>query len=253
MKLCHVLANWKMHKTGAEALDFVRSLKEALSEMSTTRNQSVGLAVPFTMISSCHKEAQQSFSVGAQNMHDAQEGAFTGEISAAMLMDAHADFVILGHSERRHIFGESDEFIESKLKRALSSTSINIVFCVGETLEEKQAGQTKDVLERQLQAIQAVSAKDQYRLMIAYEPVWAVGTGKVASPEDISQAHQTITDILRSDAFTEDAIKILYGGSVTAKNVASIVALDKVSGVLVGGASLDSAGFIDLVKAAFTA
>lgn len=253
MKTCHVLANWKMHKTGAQALDFVNSLKAALKEIPMTQGQSVALAVPFTMISDCSKAAQRAFAVGAQNMHDAQEGAFTGEISALMLVDAHADFVILGHSERRHIFAESDEFIASKLKRALASTKISVVFCVGESAQERSEGRTIEVLDRQLKALELVLEKDRSRIMVAYEPVWAVGTGIVATAGEIDKAHQEIFNKLQSFGFSADVIKILYGGSVKAHNVASIVNLDKVNGVLVGGASLEIESFIDLVKGAFTA
>jgi triosephosphate isomerase len=253
MKTCHVLANWKMHKTGAQAVDFMDSLKEALKEVSISQHQSVALAVPFTMIAACHKAAQKRFSIGAQNMHDAQEGAFTGEISASMLVDAHAEFVILGHSERRHLFNENEAFIAAKLKRALTATKLQIIFCVGETLKEKVAGQTLQVLDRQLEALKGLTAKDHARVMVAYEPVWAVGTGKVASAEDIHKSHEEIFEKLKSFGFDPEEIKILYGGSVKAQNVASIVSLDKVSGVLVGGASLEVEKFADLIKAAFTA
>jgi triosephosphate isomerase len=252
MKTCHVIANWKMHKTSAVAVEFVQKLKKSFDQMAVSSEQTVALAVPFTMIHSCHEAASGAFQVGAQNMHDATEGAFTGEISSLMLVDAKADFVLLGHSERRHIFGENEAFVASKLKKALNSTSLQVVFCVGETLQEREANSLVEVLTRQLDVLKDLSLNDQKRVMIAYEPFWAVGTGKVASLKDIEKAHQAIGDLLKAAGFKEENIKILYGGSVTAENVRSIVAIDLVSGVLVGGASLEVESFSDLLKAAFT-
>lgn len=233
-----VVGNWKMYKTALEAARYIEELLP-LVEGSTAR---VFLAVPYTSISSAAKAAKGSdVSVGAQNMNDAKEGAFTGEIAALMLKEAGADFVLLGHSERRHHFGETDVFIQRKIVRALADDLIPIL-CVGETLAEREAGQTEEVLREQITAgLKGVPAEEIGSLILAYEPVWAIGTGKSASAKIAEEAHGFCRAIL-SDLFGKrkaGTVPILYGGSVSEANIADLITQKDIDGVLVGGSSLD--------------
>jgi triosephosphate isomerase len=242
-----VIGNWKMHKTAREAVDTI----ELLTPLIEGCRPQVMLAVPFTSIASAVDGATMSaILIGAQNMHDAREGAFTGEISALMLKEAGARFVILGHSERRHIFGESDDWIHRKVLRALQD-DLPPVLCVGETEKEKDAGQTDKILERQIvSALHDVPELDAAKVMIAYEPVWAIGTGKTATPPMVQAAHSHCRQIVHKlfgKAFSEK-MNILYGGSVKSANVAEIASQKDIDGVLVGGASLDPVEFAAIIK-----
>jgi triosephosphate isomerase len=240
-----IAGNWKMYKTAQEAKSFISLLSKELPKETRVR---IFLAVPFTAIeSSAHSSS--SIVVGAQNMHDHLEGAFTGEISARMLKSAGAQFVILGHSERRQLFLETNSFIHRKVKRALEEELIPIL-CVGETLEEREGGSTESVLQQQLEeCLQGLQVQDISSLIIAYEPIWAIGTGKTATPEIAQAVHHFIRSWLkkRFDASTAHSLTLLYGGSVKPDNIASLMHQPDIDGALVGGASLDPHSFIQLV------
>ena len=227
-----------MYKTAREAAHYVEELIPLIEGCCA----SVYLAVPFTSIASAAKAAKGTpIVVGAQNMNDAREGAFTGEIAALMLKEAGAEFVLIGHSERRHHFGETNAFIHRKVTRALADDLIPIV-CVGETLEERNQGKTNDVLREQLEsALGAVPKEEASKIILAYEPVWAIGTGKSPSAKNIEEVHLFCKKVL-SDLFGKrkgSAMSVLYGGSVTDKMIPALMEQKNVDGVLVGGSSLD--------------
>lgn len=244
-----IAGNWKMYKTVQEALDFIKTLAPLIQKSQAT----VYLAVSFTAIHPVAKlveELKSPIAIGAQNMNDASEGAFTGEVAARMLKEAGARFVILGHSERRHLFAEASAFINKKVKRALLE-DIQPIVCVGETLQERESGQMEAVLKKQLlESLQEVSTGAFEKIILAYEPVWAIGTGKVASPEDAEQAHQfcreVITETWGAEAGSQTAI--LYGGSVKPENAADLLARPGINGLLVGGASLSPESFAAIVN-----
>lgn len=242
-----VIGNWKMYKTSREAADYVEQLAP-LIEGCTIR---VFLAVPFTSIAVVAIAAKPTvIQIGAQNMNDAREGAFTGEIAALMLKEAGAAFVLLGHSERRRVFGETDEFIHRKVLRALSDDLI-AVLCVGEALPERESGQTEEVLKRQIEtALGGVPKEEAEKLILAYEPVWAIGTGKSATPKLAAKAHRLCREYLAGLFGKRKAgqIPILYGGSVKPGNVEELVSEKDIDGVLVGGASLDSQALADIIN-----
>jgi len=232
-----VIANWKMNKTSKEAVNFCRQLLKVITE-----NDNVMICPPATLIQTIVSELRGKINVGAQNVYCEQSGAFTGEISASMAQDAGANAVIVGHSERRYVFGESNELVARKLK-AVTNCGLMAVLCVGERLEEHS--RLKSVLKKQLKALDGVSLD---KVIIAYEPVWAIGTGKVANIKDINFAHNYIIEHV-SKTYGK-CPKVLYGGSVKPENAREIYALDCVSGVLVGGASLDADKFAELVTLA---
>lgn len=237
-KNLYVVANWKMYKTARESTDYLETLIPKVKGSSVK----IYLAVPFTSIATAaHYAKETNILIGAQNMNDAREGAFTGEIAGLMLKEAGASFVLLGHSERRRVFGETDPFIHQKLLRALQD-DIQPVLCVGETAEERQKGKTEAVLREQLSiALEGVPSEDAKQVMVAYEPVWAIGTGQAATEKHIQEAHVFCRSCLEElfGAKTAQGIPILYGGSVKLENVAAIASTKEVDGVLVGGASLD--------------
>jgi triosephosphate isomerase len=235
-----------MHKTVEEAVSFVQQLLPNLKES----NPKVSLAVPFTMIQALAKEAEGSpLIIGAQNMNDASQGAFTGEIAAKMLLDVGAQFVLLGHSERRHIFQEDNAFINRKLKRAIED-QLHPVLCIGETQKEHESTQTQDVLRQQItECLQDLQAEQLKNLTLAYEPVWAIGTGLSATPEIAQQAHafcrQVLSEIFNADFANQ--IVIQYGGSVTPSNAKELLLQPDVDGLLIGGASLSLESFIKII------
>lgn len=238
----YVVGNWKMYKTSREATDYIEELSSQLEGCKAN----IYLSVPFTSIAAAsHFAKDTSIVVGAQNMHEAREGAFTGEIASGMLKEAGAQFVILGHSERRHIFGETDEMIRQKVLRALSD-DLQPILCVGETLKEREAGVEEEVLRRQICAcLENLSAQGVGNLILAYEPVWAIGTGKVATADIAQKAHAFCRTVL-NEIFGKrkgGSIAILYGGSVNPQNVKDLIDQKDIDGVLVGGASLDPATF----------
>lgn len=246
-------ANWKMYKNKAEAEEMVTNLATSLGG-HCPNERDVVIFAPFTALSATARAmaALHGGQVGAQNLYPAKEGAFTGEISPSMILDCGATWVLTGHSERRHILGESAAFVGQKTAFALEQ-GLNVVLCIGERLEEREAGRLAEVLRAQLkEGLEAVATWnfEPARLAVAYEPVWAIGTGKTAQNADIVQAHALVRDMLK-EILGKKALetRILYGGSVKADNAATIVGLDNVDGVLVGGASLQAASFSAIVSA----
>lgn len=241
-------ANWKMYKAPDQARDFFR---EFLPMVAGQNRDEIVICPPFLAIPAAVEAAKGSnVSIGAQNMHWEKEGAYTGEICASMLLAAGVTHVIIGHSERRQFFGETDDVVNLKLKVALESGLTPIV-CVGEVLEEREAGLTEDVLRRQcLRAFHAISGKKAAKLAVAYEPVWAIGTGKTATPQMAADAHALIRAEAEK-AFGQEfgnQLRILYGGSVKPENVKALMAESEIDGALVGGASLDPKSFAAIVK-----
>jgi triosephosphate isomerase len=245
-----IAGNWKMNAGGPDALVLAAGVAAAAREAGRV---DVLVAPPFTVLREIGRaldEAGSKVWVAAQNMSDEAQGAFTGEISSSMLRDAGATWVILGHSERRALFGETDAVVAKKTLTAMTSGPRPIV-CVGETLAEREAGTTLAVVERQVRAVAAALARQPGFGAVAYEPVWAIGTGKVARPEDAQEVHASIRALLgevSADLATET--RILYGGSVKADNATALLGQADVDGALVGGASLDAAGFGKIIDAA---
>jgi len=243
-----IAGNWKMYKTIAEAVDFIEKIKPVAAQAGYCE---VIVAPPFTALAAAAAAAKGSkVSVAAQNCHWDKEGAHTGDISTGMLRDAGCTHVIIGHSERRHDCGETDEQVNKKVKAALAAGLTPIV-CVGETLAEREKGETEKVLERQFMAgLTGLTAADFSRIIIAYEPVWAIGTGRTAIPEMAAEAHRFLRRLARQQ-FGESAagdIRILYGGSVKPDNVGALMAQEEIDGALVGGASLKVDSFTALVN-----
>ena len=247
MRSRKIIGNWKMYKTIAEAKAFVASL----AFVASNNPVQIGLAVPYTMISAAAEAARGTLiSIGAQNVNWEEEGAFTGEISCRMLKDAGASFTLVGHSERRHIFHESDALVNQKVKRVLHN-QMSCVLCVGETLEERQQGKTQEVLKKQLlQDLQGVSPDQMNLVTLAYEPVWAIGTGETATPEVAQEAHRFCRSLIAQqwgDSIAEHLI-IQYGGSVKPENAAALLDQPDIDGFLVGGASLALDSFIRILQ-----
>jgi len=243
-----IAANWKMYKIPDQARDFFQAFVPLVADH--TRDEIV-VCPPAIDLSAALEAAKGSkVAVGGQNLHWEKEGAYTGEISASMLLAAGCTHVIIGHSERRQYFGETDDTVNLKLKAALEAGLIPIV-CVGEVLEEREANLTEDVLRRQcLRAFHAISAKKAAKMVVAYEPVWAIGTGKTATPQLASEAHSLIRGEA-AKAFGQpfaDAMRILYGGSVKPENAKALMSQEEIDGALVGGASLDPKSFAAIVK-----
>ena len=242
-----IVGNWKMYKTIDQALSFI----DEIATFADSARCQVWLAVPFTAIKSCSDRVKGTkILIGAQNMNDAKEGAFTGEVAASMLRDAGADFVILGHSERRKVFAESDEFINCKVKRAIES-NLKFILCIGETFDEREQGKTEEVLKRQLEkGLASVKAESVANIHISYEPVWAIGTGKAAMSEMVEEAHsfcrKVLTELLGEAAAKK--IPLLYGGSVNPDNANNFLAEPDVDGLLIGSASLQAESFAKIIK-----
>jgi triosephosphate isomerase len=243
----YIAANWKMNKTVAEAAEFIDAL---LPRIAATQHDVV-VCPPFTALHEVvERRRGTAVRVAAQNMHQDESGAFTGEISAPMLVELDVEAVVLGHSERRQFFGETDEALAKKVPAALAA-DLEPILCVGESEEARDGGQTEAVLERQLQAdLAEVSDEDVPKVVIAYEPIWAIGTGKVATPEQAQEACAFIRDVLRARGAAADDVRILYGGSVKPGNAAELLALPDVDGALVGGAALVAEDFAAIVEAA---
>jgi triosephosphate isomerase len=241
-----IAGNWKMFKTAAEAVALVEEIRKGVSGAPSDAL----VAPPYTALGAAVAAAKGSpVAVAAQNMHYEKEGAFTGEVSAPMLVDTGVTHVILGHSERRQYFAETDDGVAKKTGVALAS-GLTPISCVGETLAEREAGRTIEVVGRQLDAIlDAVTADEAKRVVIAYEPVWAIGTGKVATPEQAQEVHAFIRSRIaaKHGQAVADVLRILYGGSVKPDNVKGLMALPDVDGALVGGASLKADSFLKLV------
>ncbi|HNT58289.1 MAG TPA: triose-phosphate isomerase [Syntrophales bacterium] len=241
-------ANWKMNKTVGEAVSFARKLTESIASLS---DREVLLAPPYTALSAVSLACRDSaVSLAGQNMHWEEKGAFTGEISPNMLLDAGCTWVILGHSERRHLFGESDEMVNYKVKAALQH-HLKPLVCIGETLEERERERTFNVVGKQLTGgLNNISPGDIKALTIAYEPVWAIGTGKTATPDEAQEVHRFIRKRLRELYGAEAArsVRILYGGSVKESNIKELMGMPDIQGVLVGGASLDVESFLGIAR-----
>jgi triosephosphate isomerase (TIM) len=242
-------ANWKMYKTPAEARSFVASFLQSPAPGAVE----VALFPAAIDLPATLEAARGSFlKVGAQNMYFADEGAFTGEISAPMLVAAGATHILIGHSERRQFFGETDEWVNKKLLHALKYKLVPVV-CVGEHLDQRNDGQTEAVLRRQTsRALDGIDAAAAAPIVIAYEPVWAIGTGKTATPEIAAEAHAIIRHEVAQllGRATADRMRILYGGSVKPENAAQLCSQPEIDGALVGGASLDPTSFARIVAAA---
>ena len=246
-----VAANWKMNMTQAESARFVQSF---LLEIGDSTDVEVVIVPPFTALAKVMEAlgASQSIKVGAQNMHWEPNGAFTGEISSALLRDLLVRYVVLGHSERRTLFRETDEIVNRKVRAAHEATLRPIV-CVGETLEQRDKGNVEKILSIQLRgSLKDLNEKELQETVIAYEPVWAIGTGRNATPQQAQEAHAFIRQTLReiSDETTADRIRIQYGGSVKPENARGLMTQADIDGALVGGASLDPRSFAQIVKAA---
>ena len=241
-------ANWKMNKTQAEAAQFVSAFKNAAGSFS---GREVVICPPFTALEAVRQAMQgSSLQLGAQNLYEQPSGAFTGEISAPMLAASGCSFVILGHSERRQYFGETDEWINKKVRAALAP-KLAPILCVGEVLAEREAGKTIEVVGRQLRgALKGFAAEELAHLVIAYEPVWAIGTGKTATPAQAQEVHAFIRKTLLElfGAPRSAATRILYGGSVKPDNIDDLMSQPDLDGGLVGGASLDAASFARIVN-----
>jgi triosephosphate isomerase (TIM) len=247
MRIPFITANWKMHKTVHESVVFVKEFRSMVKDIVDVE---IVVAPPYTALHAVAEAARVSVvGVGAQNLHWEREGAFTGEISAAMLREAGAEYVIIGHSERRRLFHETDETVNRKLLAALDAKLTSIV-CIGETLEERESDQTMAVLDRQIrQGLDGLNGEQVAGLVVAYEPVWAIGTGRNATPEQAAEAHAHIRSRIRQ-GFGGDAAEqchVIYGGSVKPDNIHELMLSPDVDGALVGGASLDVRGFFDIV------
>lgn len=240
-----IVANWKMHKTVREALSFI---DEFIPLIDKTREREIGIAPTFICLESVEKALRNSnIKLCAQNVFYENKGAYTGEVSPAMLKDIGVEYVIVGHSERRKYFYETDEIVNKKI-RACITESLKVIFCIGETLEERQTNATMRILNTQLrEGLKNIASPEA--ITVAYEPVWAIGTGIVANEEQIKEAHLFIREQLREIyGETANEVRLLYGGSVTPENIKSIMAIENVDGVLVGGASLDPIKFAKIVK-----
>ncbi|HET7754835.1 MAG TPA: triose-phosphate isomerase [Anaeromyxobacteraceae bacterium] len=244
-----VCGNWKMHKTTAEARDLVRALAPLVADGGGVQ---VAVAPPFTALAAVAEALRgTSIELAAQDVHWEKQGAFTGEVSAPMLADLGVKHGIVGHSERRQLFGETDESVAKKL-RALLEVGILPIVCVGETLYERDEGKTIDVVERQIKgALTGLSEAELARLTVAYEPVWAIGTGKTATTAQAQEVHAAIRGMLRDlGPGAAERVRIQYGGSVKPDNAADLMSQPDVDGALVGGASLKAEDFSRIVKGA---
>ena len=245
-----VAGNWKMYKTPTQATELVRELKEKAKDLNGVR---VVVCPPFSSICSVKKElGQGQIAIGAQNCHWDDEGAYTGEVSAKMLADSGCEYVIIGHSERRHLFRETDEIINMKLKQAFKE-GLTPILCVGETWQEREAGNTERVLEEQIEkGLNGIQQEQISKTVVAYEPVWAIGSGKNATSEQARQAHQFIRKLINElyGAETAEQMLVIYGGSVNPENAKDLLQAEDVDGALVGGASLKCEQFLRIISAA---
>ena len=243
-----IAGNWKMYKTNAEAVETAGRLVELVAD---TADVDIMIAPVFTALDPVSKVVKGSrVGLGAQNLYWEKEGAYTGEISADMLVAAGCQFVIIGHSERRQYFGETDETVNKKISAAITANLIP-VFCIGETEAERESGNTFSVLDKQVKdGLKGKVVEDLGSLVIAYEPVWAIGTGKTATSDQAQETHKYIRSLIDGIFGTDLAgsVRILYGGSVKPANVAELMAMPDIDGALVGGASLDAESFSQIVK-----
>jgi len=246
-----VAGNWKMNKTYQESKALIKEIKKSIKDLKL-ENTRVVIAPTFVNLQKASKKTKDtSIEVAAQNMHQAENGAFTGEISAKMLKSIYVDMVILGHSERRQYFGETDELLAQKVDAALKN-DLEIIFCFGEVLEDRKSGNHFKVVEEQIKkALFHLSSDDWKHIILAYEPVWAIGTGETASPEQAQEMHAFIRELVAERYISDVAeeVSILYGGSVKPSNAKEIFSQEDVDGGLIGGAALDAENFTALIKA----
>ncbi len=243
-----IAGNWKMNKTIPDAVDLVKALREESTELEEAE---LVVIPPFTALSEVKKEIEgSSIRLGAQNMFWEDEGAYTGEVSPGMLKDAGCQYVVIGHSERRQYFGETDETVNKKIKAALAHELLPIM-CIGESIEEREKGETINKVETQItEGLKGFSEEEFSRIIIAYEPIWAIGTGLTATPEQAEEVHRFIREKLIERYGNEKASYaiILYGGSVKPDNTFSLLTEKDINGALVGGASLEADSFIQIAK-----
>ena len=243
-----MIANWKMNKTRDEALSFIYAVNEVLPS-----SEKVGTVVcaPAIVLRDLVKRQGDNLRIGAENMHYEESGAFTGEISPSMLTTTGVEYVIIGHSERRQYFNETDETVNKKLHAAMKH-GLKPILCIGETLEQRESGVTHDILKGQLTAdLAGLTAENMENVIIAYEPIWAIGTGKTASPEDANEACGFVRNVVKElfNAAVAEETVVLYGGSMKPANVDALLAQSDIDGGLVGGASLEAESFLKLVNA----
>jgi triosephosphate isomerase len=244
-----IAGNWKMYKTKDDALAFIYAVNLEVPDKDLVESV---ICAPSIFLRDLVKREGENIRIGAQNMHYANEGAYTGETSAAMLKSYGVDYCIIGHSERRAYFNETDETVNLKLIAAVNA-DITPIVCVGESLEIREAGTTNQVVKKQVEkAYLNVNAEEALKTVVAYEPIWAIGTGRTATPEQANETIMAIRNVLAGLYSKEvaDKIRILYGGSVNVKNVDSLLSMSDIDGALVGGASLDPQSYLTLVKAA---
>jgi triosephosphate isomerase len=245
-RLPFIAGNWKMNKTVEEAFDLVRQLKVSLSNIEEVE---VAVAPPFTALYAVSQELKgSSIRLAAQNLFYEEKGAFTGEVSPLMLKEIGCQYVIIGHSERRQFFGETDETVNRRIKAA---QGLKPIFCIGETLKEREEGKTFSVIERQVEGgLRDIGEEEVKNIVIAYEPIWAIGTGKTATPQQAEEVHRFIRERLEKFYSREIAekIRIQYGGSVTPENIKGLMNQENIDGALVGGASLKPETFSKIVR-----
>ena len=248
MRTPFIAGNWKMFKTVADTVKYVKEFRGLVKDIADVE---IVLAPPATALHAAAEAARNSnVAIAGQDLHWEREGAFTGALSAGMIREAGAEYVIIGHSERRTLFGETDATVNRKIAAAFAGGLVPIV-CIGETLDQRDRQETFDVLDRQIkQGLDGVSGEQLGQLVIAYEPVWAIGTGRNATPEQAGEAHAHIRSRLRQwfGAEAADLCHVIYGGSVKPENIRDLIALPDVDGALVGGASLSVQGFFDIVS-----
>jgi triosephosphate isomerase len=248
MRTPFIAANWKMYKTVQETVAFIKEFRTLTKDLYDVE---IVIAPPFTAVRPAADAAHASnIGIAGQDLYWEREGAFTGEVSAGMLKEAGAEYVIIGHSERRRLFAETDETVNRKLTAAVNA-HLTPVVCIGETLEERDRNQTLDVLDRQIkQGLDGLTADQIAGLVIAYEPVWAIGTGRNATPEQARDAHAHIRGRVRQwfGGTAADQCHVIYGGSVKPDNIRELASLDDVDGALVGGASLEIRSFLEIVS-----
>lgn len=247
MRIPIIFGNWKMNKKVEEA----RELAKAVARGVTTDRIEIGVAPPFTALAAVRESLRgSSIHMAAQNLHWEMNGAFTGEISPEFVIDSGCDYVIIGHSERRQHFGETNENVNKKLKSSFS-VGLNAILCIGESLGEREKGKTEDVIENQLRrCLDGIPKSRFFSLVVAYEPIWAIGTGKTATPGQAQEVHKFIRSLVGEiyDTETSQLLRIQYGGSVKPENAFSLLTQDDIDGFLVGGASLKAESFIGIVN-----
>jgi len=251
MRKIIIAGNWKMNKTNVEAVAFAKELKDKISKFEKTGIVVCPNYIALAPVSSILKETRAG--VGAQDLYWETSGAFTGKVSAEMIESSGSEYVIIGHSERRQFFGETDETVNKKIKRTLTTCCLTPIVCVGETLEQREQGKMKHVIKTQItNGLQGLSPTQMERIVIAYEPVWAIGTGVTASPQQAEEVHLYIRGLLK-DLFDEqiaEATPVLYGGSAKPTNIKELLEQPNIDGGLIGGASLKVDSFVEMIEIA---